>query len=797
MTLYDDAVTFLQSDGWSIATASHREVIRARRAGIGDNSEHMTVWCPQSEESDELRRREAGLLHRFAEDARTPGQKYLLVESTQGMSTDLRRLAFQEHNITVQVPVQFFDARFKWDEEPVTNHAATAGQNLRKEGDADARRRTPQPFRTVGTDVDGRDLLSELARRFDRVGDWTRPIVLVTAPAGFGKSMLFSSLFATLYANFQKAKNQHRRAHRPLPLLPEYIPLAGATAVRPMVEAMLQAEVARSIKLPTFEWMLTRGYASWLLDGLDEVIAQDPSFFQYIHEIVAHPDNPTTPRILICVRDSLLSSSQPLRDFLAVAHEYVDEYRLLPWQAESITTFARMKLQKNDHRMLTVLEQKPDLMKLCGTPYYADLLAVRFAGHQLVDIPDDYTEMNLIHDATNEIIDREYKKGLLQEATVSRYDLLDVIGYVAMLELENGNRGVSIDELQELAELVLPSDLSEPDRQLASAKFCQLPFFRGATEQRRVRFAQDVIFEHQVGLRAADYFGVNPLRFLQLLDCRPFPPDSLVLRVLRNRVEELGACEELLTRLSSTTGDTIAFRNILQVLLRLRSRERLLKHAPMERQDLSGLIFSGVALNGVSLRGANLESTRFVGCDLTECDLSEATLHGTRFDGCRPSLANAVFGDLTGFVSVEIDSGRAIEDVTDFVRLLRLDGSTARAFVGPCPTALQLRFLFLKFVRPDGHYRRDELDEKGLLSGRRFVDPGSVVNGAVRAGFLKPVPGRHRYERTRSQLYADMVGFAQNLRVTPTIRSLLEETCRVDGCSHIVIQEQVATAEAE
>jgi hypothetical protein len=435
-------------------------------------------------------------------------------------------------------------------------------------------------------------------------------------------------------------------------------------------------------------------------------------------------------------------------------------------------------------------------MKLCGTPYYADLLAERIAGDQVVEIPDDYSEMNLVDDATNEIIDREYKKGLLHEATVPRYDLLDLIGYVALAELENGNRGVSIDELGELAELVLPSDLSEPDRQLASASICQLPVFRGATDQRRVRFAQDVIFEHQIGLRAADYFGTNPLRFLQLLDCRPFPPDSLALRVLRRRIEALGASEELLTRLSSSAGDANAFRNILQVLLRLRDRERLLKHAPLERQDLSGLIFSEVGLKGVSLRGANLESTRFVGCDMTTCDLSEATLHGTRFDMCRPSLAEALFGDLTGFVSVEIDSGPAIEDVADFVRLLHLDGRANRTFVGPCPTALQLRFLFLKFVRPDGHYRRDSLDEKGLLSGRRFVDPGSVVNGAVRAGFLEPV-ARHRYERTRSQLYADMVGFAQNLRVTPAIRALLEETCRVDGCSHIVMQEHLATVEAE
>ena len=61
-----------------------------------------------------------------------------------------------------------------------------------------------------------------------------------------------------------------------------------------------------------------------------------------------------------------------------------------------------------------------------------------------------------------------------------------------------------------------------------------------------------------------------------------------------------------------------------------------------------------------------------------------------------------------------------------------------------------------------------------------------MLNGAVRAGFLTAIPKRRRYERTHNQLYADMVGFAQNLRVTPAIRALLEDTCGVEGCPHVV-----------
>ncbi|WP_047891236.1 pentapeptide repeat-containing protein [Micromonospora sp. RV43] len=786
MTLYDEAVTFLESEGWSVPVQTRAEVVRARRAAYADNSEHMTVWCPAVPDADDLHRREASLLQRFAEEARTPGAKFLLVESTQGLSTEFRRLAKHEFNVDIRVPIQFFDARFKWDDSPMSAMAGTAAQQLSRDGESAARRRTPQPFRAVGTGAVGDDLMTELARRFDSQSGWDRPIVLVTAPAGFGKSVLFQSLFATLYTNFQKAKKQLRRAYRPLPLLPDYAALASAPALGPMVDALLQTEVARPVKQPTFQWMLTRGFASWLLDGLDEVIAQDPDFFEYIREIVARPDNPTTPRILLCVRDSLLSSNQALRDFLAVAHEYVEEFRLLPWRPESIRTFARIRLQDDDHRLLDIVDAKPQLMRLCGTPYYAELLAERVALGQTDGIPDDYSEMDLVHDAVDAIMDREYKKEQLQENVVNRADLLDIISDVAVAELENDNRGVPVHEIGELAAFVLPADLSDVERERCTDAICRLPVFRAASERQRVRFAQDVIFEHQIGDRAARYFAVNPVRFAQLLDCRPFPPDSFAIRVLCARIRELAAGEELLTRLASATTAPTAFRNMLQVLLGLPDCDRLLPHAPLERQNLSGLTFANLSLAEVSFRGANLESTRFQNCEMAGCDLSDATLHGTRFDACLPSLAEADFGQLTGFVSVEIDSRPAIEDVNDFVRLLGGDGRRERHFVGPCPTALQLRFLFLKFVRPDGHYRRDSLDEKGLLSGRRIVDPASVLNGAVRAGFLTAIPKRRRYERTHNQLYADMVGFAQNLRVTPAIRALLEDTCRVEGCPHVV-----------
>jgi hypothetical protein len=700
--------------------------------------------------------------------------------------------ARNDYNVLTRVPIQFFDSQFRWDAASGSgqNQAATAARDLRNAGESRAESRTPQPFRHDGRDVPGGDLLAELTQRFSSSVPWERPIILVTAPAGFGKSILFESLFAGLLKQFMAAKRQQQQARRPLPLLPDYMATANSPALRSMVEAFMQTEFARPMSLPTFEWMLSRGYASWILDGLDELIAQDPTFFEYIDGIVNRDDAPVKPRILICVRDSLLGSSPGLRDFIAVAHDQIDEYRLLPWDRGSVSTFARIRLQHRDERMMSVVDSRPKLLELCGTPYYAELLATQVAEDLIDDIPDDYSELTLVSDATRAIIEREYDKELLSATVVPVEELLEVMREVAVMELGDvQNRGVATSDIEELATLVLPPDIPDQDKMRFAAQISHLSLFRGAQEQNRVRFTQDVIFEHFIGVRAIHYFMSNPAQFISLLGWRPFPPDSITLRLLRNKVEELGAGDDLLVRLSGATTNPSAFRNILQTLIGLQGCANLLRLAPLERQDLSGLVFSGIALRDVSLRGANLEAATFLDCDLTGCDFADANLVGTRFSGSRGSLAHADFGDLSGFVSVQIDS-RTVDSAEQFARLLAGAGGRSHQVIGPCATAQQLRALFLKFVRPNGQARRDWLDTRAVLAGKRYTDPSKVLNAAVHAGFLAYGTGRARYERTHSELYADMVGFAKNLRMTPSIRTLLTDTCRVDGCGHAVAGAQ-------
>jgi Pentapeptide repeats (8 copies) len=778
VSLFEEAATFLEAEGWSVGRyAKGAGSIVGTRAGLGDTIDSYTVWCPEAATPDELRRGEATLLRRFAEDAGDRGEKVLLVETLLGLSNGFKADA-KDQDIKIRVPIQFFDANFRWE----TQDHPTAASQMNKNGAQRSQVRTPQPYRNLDNGAVGDDLLDELVARFEDPVDWDRPLVFVTAPAGYGKSILFESLYSALFQRFKTSKLRQVRARRPLPLLPEYVASATTPNLRGLVESFLQSDIARPIKLPTFEWMLTRGHASWLMDGLDEVISQDANFFQYMWDLLETPGG-SYPRVLICVRDSLISSSESLREFMSEASPFVSQFRLLPWEAPSVKTFAQIRLGPQADQFTSVVQARPRLLELCGTPYYAELLATRLEKEMLNDELDDLSEVQLVNDAIEKIIDREYTKSLLHASVIPAENVLLIVRDVAMMELTNGARGVAVVDIIESANILLPEDLSPADREQISTQMCQLSVFESAAEHARVKFAQDVIFEFLIGQQAVAHFKASPHKFVPTLNWRVFPHDSITLRVLRNEIAA-GARDDLQAHLAQAAQTEFAFKNVLQIVLGLPDATRIIRQAPLERQDLSGLTFADLSLAGVSLRGTTLESTRFLRCDLTGCDLSEATLHDTRFDECGLTLARAVFGELDGFVSASIDIGGLIDSVEAFAK--RVSRGSRGSIIGPCPSAKQLQHLLRKFVGIGNRRGRVWMDRNGIVAGVRYVDPMLVLNAAVHAGFLSAATGRPRYDRTRdSILYPEMVGFARSLTLTDTTRTLLDGICATPGCPHV------------
>jgi hypothetical protein len=114
--------------------------------------------------------------------------------------------------------------------------------------------------------------------------------------------------------------------------------------------------------------------------------------------------------------------------------------------------------------------------------------------------------------------------------------------------------------------------------------------------------------------------------------------------------------------------------------------------------------------------------------------------------------------------SAEVDSDR-IDEPDQFLTAIGVEaGPEGPRYIRPCRAANQLRFLFSKYVRPDGIARRNWLDERAAIAGRCYTDPKTVVEAARRHGYLKWDTIRKRYTRTGDEQYSDMIGLVSRCR---------------------------------
>ena len=788
-SLATEAATFLEADGWMVSQRDPSLIVGSRQ-GFGEASDQVLVWVPQPGLSPEqLRLREDGYLRRFEEEARTYGQKHLLLESTEGLSADFRRRAFREFGVSLTVTTDFFDAPFKWDR---SRSAATAASVLRNRGQQDLEKRIAQPFDSSRPYQSHEDLLQELLPEF-RSSASGPPVHLVIAPAGFGKSHLFRSLYTQLYNDFMVAKSEERRALRPLPLLPEYLASAAAPTLKALVQSFLTTEVARPLRLESFEWMLTHGFACFLLDGLDEVIARDPHFFEYVYEILTRPNTPRPPKILICVRDSLLVSNRGLRDFLDDAGaDSIARHRLAPWRKSSIVSYARRHLEDPQaDSLMNLLNDEPNLMNLAGTPFYCEVLAseVRY-GLEPTELVGAETETKLLALAVKRMIRREFDNGLLKKSWATVEDIESFIKDIAEENLRAEGKGISVDDVTELAPLSLSPSIGEAEIEEAVQQIQQLPFFTGSIDLGRLSFSQEVVYDYLLGILATDYFSSNPRRFLQLVGVVPFSPDSVTVHVIRGHVLAMNGLDDLYRIAVDAAPNRVAFRNVLQILLSLPGTEWIVRRLPLERRDLSGLRFDGMDLSGLSFRSANLESCTFQSCTLTSAVLADAVIKATGFIGCT-GLDSADFGDLSTFFSAVI-GGDGLDEPGQFLAAIGVaTGPEGPRYIRPCRAANQLRFLFSKYVRPDGIARRNWLDERAAVSGRRYIDPKTIVEAARRHGYLEWDPVRKRYTRAGGEQYSEMIGLVSKMQITPRLRLLLSDVCTQPGCNHVLTEEHI------
>lgn len=792
MDLFELAGGYLEAQGYRVAYRQ-RDFFHGRKPVPGQETHDYLVWVPRVGEPRSFRSQEGPYLSRFrgAAEAHPSATKVMLVDKLEGISPEFRSEATR-YRITIRVPVEFFDTPFR-AEDTAARGVRSIADKIRENAEKARLQRIPQPYtgRCGDSEQEGSDLLDALFRKVaveERIGTLRRPSVnLIVGPAGIGKSVLFDALFRQLYDRFLEYKRQRRLFPRPLPIVPDHIKIATARNLKSLVESALRTDFALPIEFPAFQWMLTNGFAIWLLDGLDEIMARDPEFFDVIWELLTKPEGTVPPTIILCVRDSLLVTSDNLREFCEELEDAITVYELSPWRISSKRAYAEKVLRPRSEadRFIEVITARPELDELSSTPYYCGLLVGLF---QTDILGDSYTESELLDVALSSILQREYDKGLLDTTLLPEPKLLEFLRALAAEDYDKDFQGLDPYSVREYAEILLPSDLDQHALEMLITHLVQIALFAEEPVTGNLRFAQEILEQYLLGQHLYATFNSNEDQFLEDLSRRTIPSDWVTLETMAERVHAEGTTNRLLHILEARGLSGSAFRNILQAAAYVIDDPERLKRLLLQGHDLSGVRFKGMDFSGVSFRQCVLTDVEFRNCQLRGAQFEGAIIKNTAFlleD--REALRGAIFGDMERVYSVITEHGKLETDQRAIGRWLLDRTGSEPTLVEPCPAAQQLRLLFGKFLYPTGEARRAMLPKRATLSGKAYHDREETLDVVLRHGYLVEEPERYRdrIRRCEGDKYRELIDYRRDLIVSLGLRRLLNDLCPNKGCPHV------------
>ena len=789
MGLLSQVKEYLGEADYTLQNPPAQDLVLATRSAIG-GKENMLVWLPrtmknqsQLDEIDDT----------FSSPQYRNARRCILVPTTAGLTRDFRRDA-QLLGSQILVPVQFFDTPFKIEEAP---NAASVIASLR---DQAKEHRVPQPYAMEGQ-PGGDDLLPVLHKKF------TRPLEsslrIVVGPAGSGKSQLFSSLFGRLYDDFLEGKKRQRTTPRPIPLLPEHLKGRHTIRTNDLIDAFLRTDVASPVRQETLEWMLVNGFCTWLFDGLDELYSSDDRFFDYVLDLLTRPN--TKAQILICARNSLLTTNDALAQFIQEYQQAVDSpvevYRLKEWENDSKRKLTWLRLKKRLPKggesdtedvagFMNYISKVQPLKQISKTPYYCNLLLDEYQIGTRRPFEDEFS---VLQHAVNGIVKREIDKGLisLNHFGQNGQDLYDWLETAALEAYRSNYEGLLKEELEEYARVVIQSDLEQEEIESIVTSLIQFPLFIQGKRHGTISFQHELMAEYLAAKYIVAALRKNTAKAVGTIEDKANFAESLTCRYF---VKEFENDKSILASIERTVlGGSLnpkSFSHLLQILVIANPRTDLLKRnsSLLEGKDLQGLVFEDLDLDNVSFRHTNLKGVRFVKCSLQKTKFENALLSETHFENINEnSLRDANFSALQRCESIwsggkRISEREALKEWIQEVTKVRL------SIEDPCPTAMQLEVLFKKFVGIDGTNSRDNIPSEAIARGKRIKgapDPGECAKKCVAYGYLQGPDDRGRYNRIPGDKYDHMVDFVQKNKASDTIRAILDELCSIQNCRHL------------
>jgi hypothetical protein len=790
-TLHNDVIDYLDTIGFNVLDKTDGYVT-ADKAGFGGTRDTWQLWSFSDPDSEDIQLAERRLLSDFEKRAKVypNASRWLVADTFGGFSQRFRNEAEKKFGIKFRVPIQFFDTPFKSDE--LTEATATAINELRRPVP-----RIPQPYSVLANGEltqQGEDLLEHLRNEF-RYAE--KPCLrIIVGPAGIGKTWFFRNLFADLYNHFRTQKNKLESFPRPIPLIPKYFHGRGVTLrTQDLVREFIETEVETYVPQTAFEWMLTHGYASWLFDGLDELYAGDPRFFEILADLLTRPPE-SKAQILICARESLLSSSTTFTDFIkdfppGISDEpKIELYRLERWDHSSKRAFAALHLSnpQSEPQFLTYISRSESLRTLSSLPYYCSLLIEEFKRNNTEDFTDDFT---LLSHAITGIIEREKEIGVLKPSNLQPNGLDEWLETIASVCYTTNFKGINKADAETYAMLVSHPDLSESERTSTITTLLQFPLLARGAEVGILTFEHDLIAEYLVGRYWLRRLISDPPRMAHELSTRVDFADSLVGRYIATQLpKQPGGIEAITRALQHEALPGRGFTVLLQLLLMADPAQDILGRYAIrvEGRDLGDIKFIDRNLSGFSFRNCNLSNTVFENCNLQNTLFEGGYIAGTKFARLTDkSLESAQFGNIERF-EFAYAGQRRIDDRVEFFEWVQKVTGRVEPIVEPCPTTLQLRTLFLKFVNHDGQGRRSEIAEEALSRGKRYPKapmPEECLEASIRAGYLQRLGWHNRVRRVPGEQYDDIVDLVKDWKLSVHMREMLGSLCPINDCVHV------------